>query len=1628
MKNLLQRSIAVMLALVMAVSTPAIGLTAHATPTVSDNTTAFPDEDITETTSEERSSENIPESTDIEEISTPEDFTEEETSQERNSSEEDSMEEGSETTVTESSTIEESSITTETEGTTEEFPITTETEDTTEEESSEEMSSPDINQIMSDDESPIDLSLLSKITFDCNNGDIFFAEITSSNPEATFIHHTPEDEETTETVFYNNHILYTDSDITVSITPFDDYWAYTDKLEVAITDLTTMETTTELITFTEKIDATYSFLLPVDLTKHYSVRPILSHRYSNFFLETMNAAHADILVETEGITKNNSSSHSYTMDCSKTDSFIFAIKNSEDYNYTASYKNTVLTADTLSKEGYLVFSIKNDPSNAATLIPKENLITITETSAPAAISFEYIPDDAEITVEQNGMVLKSAQTNPLIYSLQANEPVTLSIKAKENCTVDNVELSINDGEKTKVTLDRKNTYTFTPNQGNNYAFSVTSTAYYSIDTNIYDEARGDVISAKNKVYLLRPWREYSFHVYKGSVRINEYDIKTNYSPGSPSGIQVNTRYGEKFLMGHPRVAGYTYTIDIYSKPDSGEKEKLASFFVLFTPLITDKDFTITGAKVKNGVTTITQDANSRKEYKLKLSGKGKDSPIDVLSAVSSNEDLIKAYMDNGNLVISTKAKTESDLKELNTTTVSIYDPVYRNEDDTKRLVKTITVNLTKSSLENASAPTLKLMSATDTTLNVKVTAPKKVSLEQTEGGLYYVLFVKPISDTVSGNDNPYGAKAFEYWVPANQSSVTVPLQVMNGISNEYGYEGIAADFNISAVIVNTVSGGHDGKQSYGYIDTVDTYYGYSVAAKTASAKKFSTKKPSYATNMTIKQQKKTLYISDINYSKTTPIPVATVSLDKNETYSKNGLGEYQFIDTSAAKNKSELFFFEQNGTIYLNGGNYTKDETAFCGKHTIQVTAPGPKNGKNLTKTFTIEIKSGIYSMSIESITSIYKAKDKTATIKPTVRYVEDYYMKDLKSTKLNWSILVDDKKGNKVPLEEYKEHYLYGYLTINKKNGTVTLKKDFIVSEENSNEFYIHLSITDEPHGYTVTQKIVITTKAEIPDRLVLLSFDYDKQLYETIFPGKKSLTAGELFTADICALRKGAPIQDTYTLNEKGQYFISNYLYTSKSNKILQISYNRIGGISGLGNNISITATASDGSGWKKTLSGINIGYAKDKLGFVIYAQDLPSGFTLSNDKCVQRGSYIYVPTDTTISYPGALIEDLYIHVGYLTEDGNIDILNWENSESKRKDFWNYQVKAKTGCKIMSAKDYYNNLTDFYLYVMGCPDFYASLQAYLSVGDYIFTNMNPTSVIQLSDKSNNNTLSLTFKNTEYEQLSEAPKITASTLYVDQTENQTLKLSIEGYDPNISEYDSIELNEIVDGYKSSATASTYQVLLNATFYQTSISKEGVAEYTIRSKDLFESGMKLKPGTYTFGISFYQNNQYTFAKIKPTKVTIKLEKPKTVKGSFKPTTKYTVNTVSGNEAFPIDEIVKKEIAFGGSFTGTDVQKNGVSTRTMTVNNVQSINTKGTFNKFFDYFEWNTQTAAFSLKDTITAEDLAYLKNKLKDEKGKIIKSDTDRKCYVTYTATYGLDTNGLPFEVTKTVLVTIDLK
>ena len=107
--------------------------------------------------------------------------------------------------------------------------------------------------------------ICSKISFDCESGDVFSAKVSASDKDAIVVHHTPKDEETNEPIFYNKHILYTDSEtITVFITPYKKNWIYTDKVDVEITDLDNRTITTEQISLVEETDGSYSFVLPVN--------------------------------------------------------------------------------------------------------------------------------------------------------------------------------------------------------------------------------------------------------------------------------------------------------------------------------------------------------------------------------------------------------------------------------------------------------------------------------------------------------------------------------------------------------------------------------------------------------------------------------------------------------------------------------------------------------------------------------------------------------------------------------------------------------------------------------------------------------------------------------------------------------------------------------------------------------------------------------------------------------------------------------------------------------------------------------------------------------------------------------------------------------------------------------------------------------------------------------------------------------------------------------------------------------------------------------------------------------------------------------------------------------------------
>lgn len=1477
------------------------------------------------------------------------------------------------------------------------------------------------------------LSLLPYITFDCDKNNAYSAEISVSE-EFIAIHYDSEDKETDDCNFYDGHKFYTNADkADIRIAPNDDYYLYSDELVVDVEQMDSANRST--VSFKPVTSATDSYTLlyslPLNLDEIYTLRPQLDVRYRTVSLDIVDAAHASIAVNTNsknnttGITLEKNYNNRYVMDCRQTDTFEFSIKNSDIYSYQVTYNDSELTADTESVPGYSVYSLKNDTTSAETLLPTENTIIVTETVTTNTLTLEYDNANLDIAVTSGSKCLAPTVVYDEIsmtesYTVLPNEALTVTVKGKENCTIDSTLLV---GEESTSVQLKKGAYTFTPVVGTNYTFRVNSTAHYALDSAIYAQD-GSPIYAKNKVYTLSSGYTYDFYLKKGAsaATICRAEATPVSADASADDISFDISKEQAYAKMIPTIysAGNTYEITLYA--DEDEESKVGSYKIAIAPMITDAGLTITGAKVQNGITTITQEANTQKEYALKLSTKQKTANLNVLTAVTNDDTFASAQItETGKLRLTTKAKTEEELAVNNTVTLCIYDStdtVSEGADPVNgRLVKTVTIVLTKSTLENVAAPTIKLVSATDTSLTLKLTAPAKINLKPTEGTLHYVISATPTDASILQDENdPYDTQVIEYWEPVNSSSTTVTINPMTGSYDGIDYIGCARDFNISVILVNT-------KDSYrgNHIDLLSSLADDAVYYKgNAGNQVFSTKEPTIATKLNLKQKTKKIYVSDITaaYNTDIEIPIATVSCDKDETYSYTNNYPYQIEDISADTQMNTLSFYEKNGTIYVQG---MSDIEGIVGKHTIQVTAPGPNHAKKLTKTFTLEVKASIAEIEFHMSSTLYKAQGKAATIKPTEIYCLNAQWYEYKNPKLKWELLVELENGDIVPLNEARDHYLYGYLSIHAGNGAVTLKKNFIVNEAKDNIFYVLATPANEPNNdCNMSCKVTIVTEKDAqPDRLLLLRLNNQTDAYDLIAQDKSSVTAGLLdYETYAYVLKNGAPIKSSYTEEEVARYFITDG-YSLKSNKLISFyaSDSSIYLVSGVGKNITLTATSMNGNNWKATLKGLEIVPTDTKLGFVINKKDLPNVCTVSAKGLIQDSEEIFIPADGVITYPGGLPTDLYVQVGYVTNNKHIWPINW--NDAFLYDYYNYQVNAVSGCEVINDKELLYKLKKFILSQDDIPEeeFLFLLQA--CEGMYTLENVDNTAVIELNDKANKTTHTLTFQHKTG--LAEAPTVNVmNNLYSNQTVEQTLTLQIEGYDQLTAGYNTVQLiSPSADIYKNISTLTSYINLTNLMEDTAVIDADGTASFMLETSD---SSAPVSPGNYKFCVVFYNDGEQIG--MKQASITIKVQKRTAVRGSFYPTTKYTLSTTDENGiALPLEELVEKEISFIGKYTGKDV-----STRSLTVNSIQLVSTKGKINNFDDYFEWNAETGTISLKDTLSQEDLDYLMNKTKDARGRVIKSDADRKCYINYTATYGMNTTGEPFQKTGSALVTITVK
>lgn len=139
-----------------------------------------------------------------------------------------------------------------------------------------------------------------------------------------------------------------------------------------------------------------------------------------------------------------------------------------------------------------------------------------------------------------------------------------------------------------------------------------------------------------------------------------------------------------------------------------------------------------------------------------------------------------------------------------------------------------------------------------------------------------------------------------------------------------------------------------------------------------------------------------------------------------------------------------------------------------------------------------------------------------------------------------------------------------------------------------------------------------------------------------------------------------------------------------------------------------------------------------------------------------------------------------------------------------------------------------------------------------------------------------------------------DSPDMEESTI-TESTSEESIPKTTDDKNDSSDEFFSEEAHtqEVLSSEENSSTASTNMVLYNLIRNSNTLSGNGTSEYTFYSKELFENGFKLKPGSYQFIASLFNDGKQI--EVKPIIVTIKLE--------------------------------KQEVRFEGKFSGSDAQKN-----------------------------------------------------------------------------------------------------
>lgn len=855
------------------------------------------------------------------------------------------------------------------------------------------------------------------------------------------------------------------------------------------------------------------------------------------------------------VTKSAVTPNAYVLDKEITN-FVFTVTSAKPYSAVVTYRNSKGVPVELQPIGEPVSTNKDKSllytySVPANKLPKDGIFTLEEVIKDKEVQVRYHKDEAEIviarvgalvspgTVSDNTVSVNGIDYNVVTYNVKEGQTLTLKVVAKEHCQITDAS-ALKDKDLVKKP-----------------AASFEKSVKIDADTNITINSEGlywaelqkdeTALNAVKGVYTVTKDETYNVALYKGDRK-----------PAKVAGLATaKAADAAKLTLSGNTLKPEAAAVGNQISVNVGSEDNAKAVVLKVKTIPNPKDVTaITITGPKNGV--LEQNADTEKEYKIALTPKTAAINADTVKVSLSGNDAgtTAEITENGTLKITTANKVESGIKVV----------VSAGSGNSE-----FTLNSTNPWA--TVRPTVKALSSNDVSLTVTVGHAKNVVMPASESGkenVWYKVTATPIEGTfkeaadLPGTLSANDAKAKDttpktVYVLKDAESISQPATVQV-FDVEQG-KGAEQQYNVDVQLVKT----SDGKEPAA--DGKNVVYESLTPAKLL---KTATKKPYYEMNLKLTAGSKQIYTGQQN------VKIATPKFSAKTTFKSIDPSLIEVKGSNGSSYNPFSFTVGEDGAIYASVNS--RYET--IGTYTITVLADAPDVTHASRASIKVNVVRGIYNLGVNLPSeSIYKANNKAASLSPTVTYNYGYPSSVPKTKKITWTLeAVSTKPEVKANLEKL--------VTINKTNGKITVNKDYVVSnyvEENQFRVIAHAADYKDNNVIGRSEPITITDEAIAISEVVVARYDYTIGAYKVLARKGTKITAAELGGASLFALKKGTAETDTF----KDEDIVSNSSLTfSSSNRNVVISqYGRIS-VNGVANNVTLTATAKDGSSQKASI----------------------------------------------------------------------------------------------------------------------------------------------------------------------------------------------------------------------------------------------------------------------------------------------------------------------------------------------------------------------------------------------------------------------------------------------------------